>query len=29
MEGTLSGWVIRNQKELFLPDLAKEVELEA
>lgn len=28
LEGTLSGWVIRNQKELFLPDLRKEVELE-
>jgi diguanylate cyclase (GGDEF)-like protein len=28
MEGTLSGWVIKNQKELFLPDLRKEVELE-
>jgi len=27
-EGTLSGWVIKNQKELFLPDLRKEVELE-
>jgi diguanylate cyclase (GGDEF)-like protein len=27
-EGTLSGWVIRNQKELFLPDLRQEVELE-
>lgn len=28
LEGTLSGWVIRNQKELFLPDLRKEVDLE-
>jgi diguanylate cyclase (GGDEF)-like protein len=28
MEGTLSGWVIRNQKELFLPDLRKEVALD-
>jgi diguanylate cyclase (GGDEF)-like protein len=28
LEGTLSGWVIKNQKELFLPDLRKEVELE-
>jgi diguanylate cyclase (GGDEF)-like protein len=28
VEGTLSGWVIKNQKELFLPDLRKEVELE-
>ena len=27
LEGTLSGWVIKNQKELFLPDLRKEVEL--
>ena len=26
--GTLSGWVIRNQRELFLPDLRKEVPLE-
>jgi len=26
--GTLSGWVIKNQKELFLPDLRKEVRLE-
>jgi diguanylate cyclase (GGDEF)-like protein len=29
LEGTLSGWVIKNQKELFLPDLRKELELEA
>jgi diguanylate cyclase (GGDEF)-like protein len=28
LEGTLSGWVIRNQKELFLPDLRKELDLE-
>lgn len=28
LEGTLSGWVIKNQKELFLPDLRKEVKLE-
>lgn len=28
MEGTLSGWVIRNQKELFLPDLRDDVNLE-
>ena len=28
MEGTLSGWVIRNQKELFLPDLRQDVSLE-
>jgi diguanylate cyclase (GGDEF)-like protein len=28
VEGTLSGWVIKNQKELFLPDLRKEVELD-
>ncbi|HSL28888.1 MAG TPA: sensor domain-containing diguanylate cyclase [Anaerolineales bacterium] len=27
LEGTLSGWVINNQKELFLPDLRKEIEL--
>jgi len=27
MEGTLSGWVIENQKELFLPDLRNEVRL--
>lgn len=26
--GTLSGWVIKNQKALFLPDLRKEVRLE-
>jgi diguanylate cyclase (GGDEF)-like protein len=28
LDGTLSGWVIKNQKELFLPDLRKEVELD-
>ena len=28
LEGTLSGWVIRNQRELFLPDLRQDVELE-
>jgi diguanylate cyclase (GGDEF)-like protein len=28
LDGTLSGWVIKNQKELFLPDLRKEVDLE-
>ena len=28
LRGTLSGWVIQNQKELFLSDLRKEVELE-
>ncbi|HET9911843.1 MAG TPA: sensor domain-containing diguanylate cyclase [Anaerolineales bacterium] len=28
LEGTLSGWIIKNQKELFLPDLRREVELE-
>jgi diguanylate cyclase (GGDEF)-like protein len=28
IEGTLSGWVIRNQRELFLPDLREEVELD-
>lgn len=27
-DGTLSGWVIKNQKELFLPDLRQEVELD-
>ena len=26
--GTLSGWIIKNQKELFLPDLRREAELE-
>jgi diguanylate cyclase (GGDEF)-like protein len=28
IEGTLSGWVIKNQKELFLPDLRREAELD-
>lgn len=28
LEGTLSGWVIKNQRELFLPDLRDEVELD-
>jgi diguanylate cyclase (GGDEF)-like protein len=28
VEGTLSGWVIKNQKELFLPDLRREAQLE-
>ena len=28
IEGTLSGWVIRNQKELFLPDMRDEVLLD-
>ena len=28
LEGTLSGWVIKNQKELFLPDLRQDVDLE-
>lgn len=28
LDGTLSGWVIRHQKELFLPDLRKEVPLD-
>lgn len=28
LEGTLSGWVIKEQKELFLPDLRKNVDLE-
>jgi diguanylate cyclase (GGDEF)-like protein len=28
LEGTLSGWVIKNQRELFLPDLRQEVGLE-
>jgi diguanylate cyclase (GGDEF)-like protein len=27
-EGTLSGWIIKNQKELFLPDLRDDVQLE-
>ncbi len=28
LDGTLSGWVIRNQRELFLPDLRHEVHLD-
>jgi len=28
LDGTLSGWVIRQQKELFLPDLREEVHLD-
>jgi diguanylate cyclase (GGDEF)-like protein len=28
LEGTLSGWVIRNNRELFLPDLRSNVQLE-
>jgi diguanylate cyclase (GGDEF)-like protein len=28
LEGTLSGWVVKNQKELYLPDLRNDVELE-
>ena len=28
LEGTLSGWVVKNQRELFLPDLRDEVQLE-
>lgn len=28
LEGTLSGWVIRNRRELFLPDLRGDVQLE-
>jgi len=28
LHGTLSGWVVENQRELFLPDLRQEVELE-
>jgi diguanylate cyclase (GGDEF)-like protein len=28
LDGTLSEWVIKNQRELFLPDLREEVELE-
>ena len=27
LDGSLSGWVIKNQKELFLPDLRKDVDL--
>jgi len=28
IKGTLSGWVINNQKELFLPDMREEVQLD-
>jgi len=28
IEGTLSGWVIKNQKELFLPDMREDVNLD-
>lgn len=28
LHGSLSGWVIKNQKELFLPDLRRNLELE-
>ncbi len=28
MEGTLSGWVVRNQRALFIPDLRRDVNLE-
>lgn len=28
IKGTLSGWVIKNQKELFLPDMREEVQLD-
>jgi diguanylate cyclase (GGDEF)-like protein len=28
VDGTLSGWVVRNQRELFLPDMREEVTLE-
>lgn len=28
LEGTLSGWVIKNQRELFLPDLRGDLQLE-
>lgn len=28
IEGTLSGWIIKNQKELYLPDLREDVQLE-
>jgi len=28
LDGTLSGWVIKNQRELFLPDLREEARLE-
>jgi diguanylate cyclase (GGDEF)-like protein len=28
LEGTLSGWVVKNQRELFLPDLREDVQLD-
>lgn len=28
LRGTLSGWIIKNQKELYLPDLREDVQLE-
>ncbi len=28
LDGTLSGWVVRNERELFLPDLRKNVQLD-
>ncbi len=28
IKGTLSGWIIKNQKELYLPDLREDVQLE-
>lgn len=28
ISGTLSGWIIKNQKELYLPDLREDVQLE-
>jgi diguanylate cyclase (GGDEF)-like protein len=28
IEGTLSGWIIKNQRELYLPDLREDVQLE-
>lgn len=28
LKGSLSGWVIKNQKELFLPDMREEIRLE-
>lgn len=28
LEGTLSGWIIKNQRALFLPDLREEIQLE-
>lgn len=28
LEGTLSGWIVKNHRELFLPDLRQDVQLE-